>query len=397
MVGHSSKTTVSVPSPKYLFLSVYLFVLVFLPVYSQATCEAPSAALGICRLTAMENAVLHYRQISDQGGWTRVPAGPTLREGGRNERVSFLRRRLVESSDLAAEEDQGETFDGTLKEAVERFQKRHGLVIDGLVGIRTLGELNVPVSQRIQQLASSMEYCRLQPPFTDHRYILVNIPDFTLTLFEDGKPLLTMPVIVGRRDRQTPTMSGRISALVLNPFWNVPHIIATEDMLPEIKKNPRYLEEFHLRVSLDWNSKEDFDPFTIDWAGLSPNNFPYRLTQDPGPTNFLGRVKFVFYPNPEDIYLHDTPARSLFQKESRTFSSGCIRLSKPLKLAAYLLQGTPLGSPEALAEAISGKKTREVAVPSPIVIYIAYVTAWVDAEGTINFRPNIYSIGNREM
>ena len=292
--------------------------------------------------------------------------------------------------DLAATAGQGDVFDGILKEGVQRFQTRHGLTADGTVGARTLSELNVPISERILQLTASLERCQPLPQLLEPRHILVNIADFTLKLYEDGKPVLSMPVIVGKTYRQTPVFNGRISSLVLNPTWEVPHSIATKDLLPKIKKNPGYLGQMHFRVFQGWKGAAEIDPATINWANLSTTHFPYRLRQDPGPTNSLGRVKFLF-PNPYDVYLHDTPARELFQKDARTFSSGCIRIAKPLDLAVYLLQGTKLNAMDTLTGAIAREKTQQIVIPAPIAVHIVYMTAWVDREGIIQFRPDIYN------
>jgi L,D-transpeptidase YcbB len=361
------------------------------PVPAMAAPEAPLARGELCLLPALESALSQYRQRAAQGGWPQTPVvGPTLREGDMDERIPLLRERLIISGDLTAPTDQGDLFDDLLKEAVQRFQTRHGLTADGVVGTRTLTELNVPISERIRQLAASLERCQPLPSLLERRHILVNIADFTLKLYEDGKLRLSMPVIVGKTYRQTPVFSGRISSLVLNPSWEVPRSIATQDLLPKIKKNPGYLSQLHLRVLRDWTSETELDPATIDWEHLSMARFPYRLRQDPGPANALGRVKFLF-PNPHDVYLHDTPAQTLFQQDARTFSSGCIRLARPMDLAVYLLQGTPLGSMDALTAAISRGKTQSVAIPLPIAIHIAYMTAWVDREGTIQFRRDIYN------
>jgi murein L,D-transpeptidase YcbB/YkuD len=307
-------------------------------------------------------------------------------------RIPLLRKRLIASGDLAAptEEEYFSLFDETLREAVQRFQTRHGLIADGVVGAKTLTELNVPVSERIRQLAASLERCQPLPSLLEPRHILVNIADFTLKLYEDGELRLSMPVIVGKTYRQTPVFNGRISSLVLNPAWEVPHSIATKDLLPKIKKNPGYLRKSAIRVFLGWNPGTEIDSAGVDWTSLSPSRFPYRLRQEPGPANALGRVKFLF-PNPYDVYLHDTPSRDLFQKDDRTFSSGCIRLARPLELAVYLLQGTPLGSMEALTAAIASDKTQSIPIPSPIAVYMAYMTAWVDRDGTVQFRRDIYN------
>lgn len=370
-----------------LFCCVLAFVL--LPVPAMAAPETPPARGELCLLPALESALVHYRQLAAQGGWPQVPVGPALHQGDMDERLPLLRERLVASSDLPASESQGVLFGEILTEAVRRFQARHGLTADGVVGAKTLAELNVPIGERIRQLAASLERCQPLPSLLEPRHILVNIADFTLKLYEDGKLRLSMPVIVGRTYRQTPVFNGRISSLVLNPSWEVPHSIATKDLLPKIQKNPDYLKQSGFRVFRDWKSDTEMDPASINWAQLSPARFPYRLRQEPGPANALGRVKFPF-PNPYNVYLHDTPAQALFQQDSRTFSSGCIRLARPLDLAVYLLQGTPLGSPEALTAALSSGKTKTVPIPSPIAVHIAYMTAWVDREGIIQFRRDIY-------
>jgi murein L,D-transpeptidase YcbB/YkuD len=367
-----------------------VLAVVLLPVPAMAAPEAPPARGELCLLPALESALAHYQQLAAQGGWPQVPVGPALHEGDMDERLPLLRERLVASSDLPASASQGVLFDEILTEAVRRFQARHGLTADGVVGTKTLTELNVPISKRIRQLAASLERCQPLPSLLEPRHILVNIADFTLKLYEDGKLRLSMPVIVGKTYRQTPVFNGRISSLVLNPSWEVPHSIATKDLLPKIQKKPEYLGQAHFRVFRGWKPGEEIDPAGIDWPNLSPSRFPYRLRQEPGPDNALGRVKFLF-PNPYDVYLHDTPAQELFQKDARTFSSGCIRLARPLDLAVYLLQGTPLGSMEALTAALSREKTQSVAIPSPIPVHIAYMTAWVDREGVIQFRRDIYN------
>lgn len=359
-------------------------------VYVQASTEIPGTTDKICLVPPLSNAIAHYKQIAARGGWPQVPAGPTLRAGDRNERITLLKQRLLVSADLSAPVGEEDFFDEKLTEAVRRFQARHGLTADGRVGVNTLRELNVPVGKRIEQLSVNIERCSAMPYPPEQRFILVNIADFTLKLFENGNLQLAMSVIVGKKYRQTQEFTGRISSLVLNPNWNVPRSIAVKDLLPKIKNNPGYLKRMRIRVLRDGKDVAAIDPATIDWGNLSAAHFPYRLQQDPGPGNALGRIKFVF-PNPYDLYLHDTPAQELFKKDTRTFSSGCIRLSKPLELAVYLLQGTSLSTMESLTARMSNKKTQWINIPSPIAIYIVYMTAWVDPGGIINFRSDIYN------
>lgn len=371
------------------FFCVALLV-VLLPSLVKAA-PVPSPIMGdLCLLPALSKSFLYYQQLAAEGGWPQVPVGPTLREGDQSERIYSLRERLVASNDLAASESSGGHFDTILKQAVQKFQSRHGLTVDGVVGPKTLAELNVPIEDRVSQLSASLQRCQPLPQILENRHILVNIADFSLKLFENGKLVLSMPVIVGKSYRQTPVFSGRVDTLVINPSWNVPNSIATQDILPKVQKNIGYLRQMNFRVLRSWKAKTEIDPATIDWKNFSSSRFPYQLRQDPGPSNALGRVKFLF-PNPYDVYMHDTPARELFRKNSRTFSSGCIRLAKPLDLAIYLLQGKPLGSLDALNEAIVSGETRSVSIPSPIAVHIVYMTAWVDHEGIVQFRPDIYN------
>ncbi len=375
------------PAPHLFRFFCCALIIALFPVSAMA---APEARGELCLLPGLEKALAQYQQLAAQGGWPRVPGGPTLHEGDMDVRIPLLRDRLAAGGDLDAPTNRENIFDTPLREAVQRFQVRHGLIADGVVGAKTLAELNVPVSERIRQLAASLERCQPLPSLLEPRHILVNIADFTLKLYENGELRLSMPVIVGKTYRQTPVFNGRISSLVLNPAWEVPHSIATKDLLPKIKKNPSYLGTSHLRVFRGWNPSTEVDPAGVDWASLSPSHFPYRLRQEPGPANALGRVKFLF-PNPYDVYLHDTPSRELFRKDDRTFSSGCIRLANPLGLAVYLLQGTPLSSMEALTAAIASEKTQSIPLPSPIAVYMAYMTAWVDRDGTVQFRRDIYN------
>ena len=414
----------------------------FLPFYALAADESLSERRQLCDISVLEKAISDYLQITDEGGWPQIPAGPALREGDRNDRVSFLRKRLIVSGDLelahkpnqieavngnlienlpvsqthrdptvngfasnqngsppltkkklAAKNDPAElvnqdnVFDEMLKEAVQRFQKRHGLTVNGIVGAETLKELNVPVRERIRQLSATIERCRKLPPLQENRYILINITDFTLNLFEDGKPVLSMPVIVGKTTQQTPEFDGLITNLIINPAWSVPFSIAAKEYLPKLKKNPGYLSRSRMQV---YRSNQRIDPSTINWSSYSERNFPLLLRQDPGPGNSLGRIKFMFT-NPHDIYLHDTTTKKLFQRFPRAFSHGCIRVKDPIDLAVYLMQETPMGSEEAIKSAINKGKTQSLNLPSPIPINIVYVTAWVDSEGTVQFRPNIYN------
>lgn len=335
-------------------------------------------------------ALAHYRQLAAEGAWAVIAGGATLRPGDRDNRIAALRERLARSGDLDAAPAAEDLFDENLEQAVRRFQTRHGLAPDGVVGPATLAALNVTAEQRVRQIELNLERWRWLPQELGRRHILVNIAAFHLDLVEEEKTVLEMRVVVGKPFRRTPVFSGTMTYLVLNPYWEVPPRIAARDLLPQIRKDPSYLQQLGMKVFLDRGAEaRQVDPATVDWRNLTPGNFPYHLRQDPGPANALGRVKFMF-PNPYRVYLHDTPSRELFLKETRTFSSGCIRLEKPLELAAHLLRGTPLASSAALASALAAKRAKTLSLPAPVPVHLLYWTAWVDGGGTLHFRPDIY-------
>lgn len=338
-------------------------------------------------------ALLEYRARAARGEWPQVPAGPTLRPGQSQERVPLLRARLHAGGDLSevlAEEANSEFFDADLVAAVRAFQSRHGLNPDGVVGPATLAALNVPLAERVRQIEINLERWRWLPRDLGDRYILVNIAAFQVELVEQGRSVLDMRAVVGRLYRRTPVFSGSMTYLVLNPNWQVPHKLAVEDILPQVQKDPGYLSRQGFRVFRGWGSEAiEINPAEVDWKRLTKRSFPYNLRQEPGPANALGRIKFMF-PNPHDVYLHDTPARELFRKESRAFSSGCIRIEKPMELALRLLAGTPLGEPEALAAALERPGPRTVRLPQAVPVHLLYWTAWVDGEGRLQLRPDVY-------
>ncbi|MFH7326474.1 murein L,D-transpeptidase [Desulfurivibrio sp. C05AmB] len=339
----------------------------------------------------LREAFARYQKISEEGGWPGVPEGPTLRKGDSSERVIALRERLMLAGDLAPHAPaEAAYFDALLEDAVKSFQLRHSLDPDGIVGRETLADLNVSIEQRLIQSMINLERWRWMPEFGTERYILVNIANFELNVFERNEPVMNMRVIVGRHYRQTPVFTGTMTYLVLNPYWNVPPGIAVNDILPEVKKELNYLAENNMRVFQGWGaSAVQVDPATVDWQAITARNLPYRFRQDPGPDNALGRVKFMF-PNKYHVYLHDTPRRELFWKVARDFSSGCIRVEKPFELAEYLLSDRPEWTRERIEATIATNVERTVTINRPIPVHLSYWTAWADQDGTINFRRDIY-------
>jgi murein L,D-transpeptidase YcbB/YkuD len=340
----------------------------------------------------LRNALQHYTGIQKKGGWPTVPEGPNLRFGDVHDRVENIRKRLIATEDVnppALCVNRAE-FDESLMKGVQRFQARHGIEPDGVVGIKTLTTMNVPVEDRIRQIALNLERWRWIPHNLGSRYILVNIADYSLAVVENQTTVLEMRVVVGKAYRRTPVFSDKMRYLVLNPFWNIPVKIAVEDKLPIIRKNPLYLTQQQIKVFENWSEDaSEINPVIINWSRVNSNYFPYRLRQDPGPSNALGRIKFMF-PNKFSVYLHDTPQRSLFKKASRDFSSGCIRIEKPIELATYLLQNDPQWPDQKIMETIESGVTTVVRFKNPIPVHLLYWTAWVTETGDVHFGNDIY-------
>ncbi len=339
----------------------------------------------------LKSALLKYNNIKKSGGWHKVPVGSKLRKGDTGKRIAALRSRLIISGDLTDSKNSNEEyFDDALKDGVKKFQARNGLKIDGVVGSNTLSALNISVENRIEQIKLNMERWRWLPQDLGDRYILVNTANFELDIIENGQTVTSTRAIVGKKKRPTPALSRKITYMELNPYWNIPHKIATNDMLPNIQKDPNYLTDKSIRIFENWeDGAKEINPESIDWDTVTKKNFVYKLRQDPANSNALGRVKFIF-PNEFSIYLHDTPARELFNKTKRTFSSGCIRIEKPMELAAYLLTDNSKWTYEKLTAAVNSKKTKAILLSDPINIHILYWTAWVDKNGLVNFRDDMY-------
>jgi murein L,D-transpeptidase YcbB/YkuD len=331
-----------------------------------------------------------YKSIAPKDRSTRIPPGEKMKPGDRGQRVAALSERLILYGDLTERPTTFKyVYDDTLAIAVRRFQERSGLKIDGEVGAGTLAALNMSAAEQIRKIAVNMERWRWLPQQLGDRYLLVNIAAFNLDVVEHGQTILSMPVVVGKDYRQTPVFSSRMTYLVFNPFWHVPPTIATEDILPEAKKNPQYLVKRKIEVLRSWNDQTVLDPFSINWAAYSKDNLPFVFRQPPGRDNALGRIKFMF-PNKYDVYIHDTPQRSHFSLPQRAYSSGCIRVESPLDLATYVLKDDPQWTREAIIAALDTTRDFVVKLPHPIQVHIFYCTSYVDERGWLHFREDIY-------
>lgn len=341
----------------------------------------------------INNVLNKYIQIKEEGDWPYLPVDIVLKKGDSSVDVFTLRKRLMITGDLTDNnQDDLYYFDDQLEEGVKRFQYRHGLIVDGIVGPKTITALNIPVTKRIEELR--LNQSRIFNLFDDYidRYILVNVPAYELKVIEDGREIIKMKAIVGKNHSRTPIFKDEMEYLVFNPTWRIPIRKTVREIIPIIKNDPTYLERKSIRVFDSWDENaEELIPEKVDWDKYNLNNFDLMLEQEPGPDNELGRIKFMF-PNDYLVYIHDTPDKELFQYNTRTFSSGCIRIEKPFELALYCLKNHPEWDWNKIMSVIESGEPTEVYLQEAIPVVIVYWTAWVDETGIVHFREDIYSL-----
>ncbi len=343
----------------------------------------------------LQEAIGRYESIVDKGGWPTVAAGPRLKLGSMGPRVGVLRNQLEHSGDLQGQavhgSSQGDRFDTALHAAVRRFQARHGLKTDGVVGRQTMEALDVSAAVRLRQLRLNLERARALGQLDNGRAIVVNIPEYRLRAYDSGRPVLDMRVVVGTEYNPTPAFSDTMTFIVFRPYWNIPESIVLKEMLPQMQRDPSSLKKKGIEAYTGAGEKaRPVDLEEIDAARFETSG--YRLRQRPGPQNPLGHVKFML-PNQHNIYLHDTPSEGLFESADRNFSHGCVRVDKPLELADFVLHDKPEWDREAIQAAmVEGDEDRTVSLPHPVPVYIVYLTAWVDSDGTVQFRDDIYGL-----
>ncbi|MGK7388992.1 MAG: L,D-transpeptidase family protein [Candidatus Cyclobacteriaceae bacterium M2_1C_046] len=337
----------------------------------------------------LKKALTELRTMEHNGGWPILPGDLSLEEGDTSEFVLLLRERLIASEDhrnVWKKKLNDPVFDKKLKEALADFQRRHGLVDDGILGKSTLEMLNLPVEEKIRIVEVNLERLRWMPKEMPEDYLLVNLPDYTLKVIEKNKEAWNMRVITGKSPKHaTPIFHDELEYLVLSPTWGVPSKIVRDEMMPKIKNDPDYLTRNGYQLYVQGDSSP-VNPHSVDW---STGNVNVRVVQSPGPSNALGRVKFIM-PNKYNIYLHDTPTDYLFKRNERDFSHGCIRLEKPKKLAEYLLRNDDNWDSERLEEHMYKSHSSTVWLNEPVPVYIMYQTAFTDSDGQINFRKDIY-------
>jgi L,D-transpeptidase YcbB len=334
-----------------------------------------------------------YDELKEDEEWPLPGKIPALKLNSKSTQVPLLKKYLLATGDLEEADSAylGSTaFDEKLHDAVMRFQERHGLEADGITGEKTVSEMNVPLSYRLNQLLVNIDRLRALPADLGNRYIIVNIPGFHMNYFEDDDLKLGMNVVVGELENYTPLLKDTMSYIVFNPEWNVPFSIATGELLPEIKDDPEYLDRNdYVLLEGSYSSSDTINPDDVRWRKIDEENFKFFVVRKPGPSNPLGKIKFMF-PNNAAIYMHDTPSDHLFEKTERDLSHGCVRLEKPVELAYTLLDGQL--KPDEIDELLEEEETVSVPLDKKVSVHFLYETAWVDNEGRLQFRNDLYGI-----
>lgn len=334
----------------------------------------------------LQNALDEYKNLKNSGGWEKINSTQTLKKGMYDDDIRKVKHRLLKTGELSSA-DTGDvySFDEKLENAVKIFQYRHGLENDGIIGKKTLTAMNVNAEERVNQIEANLERWRWLPQNKENYYLRVNIADFTLDVIQDNIIERQHKVIVGKPYRKTPVFIAEMTYLVFNPSWTIPPTILREDIIPAAKQDSNYLKRKNIFI-YDLNNNLIAES-NINWSSSEVNNLFFR--QDPGKNNALGLVKFMF-PNPYNVYIHDTPATQLFDRQERTFSSGCIRVQNALELAEYLLKSNKKWNRKKIQEIISSGEITTVPLQEKPKVYLLYRTAWMDKDKLVHFRNDIY-------
>lgn len=347
--------------------------------------------------TKLINSIDELEIIAQNGDYIKLPEFKSLRVGDQSENVKILRKRLLQSKDLAKNCDNipncEEIFDEDLKNAVISFQKIHGLYADGIVGLQTQVFLNMSAKDKIEKIRLNLDRMRWLPKDFGEKYLIINIPDYRLKLIENNDIKLNMAVVVGEKKHPTPIFSDKMSYIVLNPKWNIPESIAKKEILPKLMKDPNYLASKGIDIYQGWHPESEkiettevLNTIILEDIESVPN---FRFTQGPGSENPLGRMKFMF-PNKHAVYLHDTPAKSLFANARRAYSHGCIRLSKPSLLLETIANDDKNVNFDKINEILKEPNEKAISLDKKIPVHIIYLTSWVNEEGVLQFREDIY-------
>ncbi|MEA2048985.1 MAG: L,D-transpeptidase family protein [Campylobacterota bacterium] len=349
---------------------------------------------------ALQKKVAAYREIKANGGWERVDLISTLKPGQKVDGVVSLRERLrvTGDHDSCDESVDERVYDTCLEQAVRHFQKRNGLSVDGEVGPATLAALNKTVDERIETMLLNLDRIKWLRKPDSKRHIIINIPDFMLYFEEDGNLIQTIRTVVGTPKNPTPIFSNQVKTIVLNPQWNVPKSIIQNEMIPKLLRNSNAMRKERIEIFNGWGGDaKKIDPGTVNWSKYRySKHVPFRFAQTSGTHNALGKVKFLF-PNKFSVYMHDTPSKHLFSRDKRAFSHGCIRLQKPRELLETFSTFNDNVDFEKSQDILEGNKKAYLALNNRVPVDIIYLTAWVDYEGGLQFRNDIYEYDKMKL
>jgi murein L,D-transpeptidase YcbB/YkuD len=335
----------------------------------------------------------YYRSIEPVAPWQPIVADRPKYEIGDTSRImAEIRKRLFWLKELPPSDTAGNRFDSSLMNAIKVFQRTHGLEPNGQISAQTLDHLNIPLQMRIEKIVVNLERSRWVPAHPRGEYITVNIPEFIMRAYAADTLAWESRVVVGKSSTQTVIFNGDLKYVVMAPYWNIPSSIIAHEILPACQRNPGYINSHNMEVV--GASGKAINPSAVNWSSYTGRNFPYIIRQKPGPRNSLGLVKFLF-PNEYNIYLHDTPSKSLFDEEQRSFSHGCIRVSEPFKLAQWLLRNDSAWPPEKIKATMNGGKETYVTLNKTVPVFIGYFTCFVTQDGKLNLRDDIYGRDKR--
>ena len=333
----------------------------------------------------VERAIFDYQNLIAQGGWPMVPATKKLRMGVSEPEVRILRQRLMASGDLDRSAGLSDAFDSYVDGAVKKFQARHGLPPDGVLGSYSYQALNVSADVRLGQLETNLVRLRSMSGFLGDRYVMVNIPAAQIEAVENGSVVLRHTAIVGKIDRQTPILNSKIHELILNPYWTSPRSIVEKDIVPLMRKDPTYLAKNNIRL-FDAQGNE-IQPEMVDWNAEKAPDLMFR--QDPGKGNAMSSTKINFH-NPHAVYMHDTPQQGVFNQLMRFESSGCVRVQNVRDLNTWLLRDTPGWDRQTMEATIASRENTVITLTTPVPVYFTYFTAWASQDGVVQFRDDVY-------
>ncbi len=333
----------------------------------------------------VERAIFDYQNLVARGGWPFVPATKKLRMGVSEPEVRILRQRLMASGDLDRNAGLSNAFDSYVDGAVKKFQARHGLPPDGVLGNYSYQALNVSAEVRLGQLETNLVRLRSMSGFLGDRYVMVNIPAAQIEAVENGSVVLRHTAIVGKIDRQTPILNSNIHEIILNPYWTSPRSIIEKDIVPLMRKDPTYLARNNIRL---FDGKgEEVAPEMVDWNAEKAPDLMFR--QDPGKGNAMSSTKINFH-NPHAVYMHDTPQQGVFNQLMRFESSGCVRVQNVRDLNTWLLRDTPGWNRQAIEATIASGENTVIELSTPVPVYFTYFTAWASGDGVVQFRDDVY-------